>query len=251
MTDPSPLYMHQLTFPLSDVFQFASHRDLLLPHMDADMGYILHCMLYELFSPDLAPSPFSVRENEGGTLRMLAYSRSGSEELSRKAQSYPGDFVQDRFLPLSLRTKQLPDRFPSGQGYRFELRTLPVVRKARGADRPGAELDVYLREVEKQDTDDNEEGKLDRMKIYRSWLNDRFECLSSVRLQNCDVKQFRLREMLRTDGAGDKRKITRPDVRYDGQLEVTRPEQVHEELFERGVGRHRAFGFGMVLLKRL
>ena len=40
----------------------------------------------------------------------------------------------------------------------------------------------------------------------------------------------------------------RPDVTFRGTLQVTDPDRFHA-LLARGVGRHRAFGFGMLLLR--
>jgi CRISPR system Cascade subunit CasE len=42
--------------------------------------------------------------------------------------------------------------------------------------------------------------------------------------------------------------LRKPDVTFRGMLEVVEP-GAFEALLRRGVGRHRAFGFGMLLLR--
>jgi CRISPR system Cascade subunit CasE len=53
----------------------------------------------------------------------------------------------------------------------------------------------------------------------------------------------------RTHGTARRSHLTeRPDVLFGGTIEVT-DAQAFPQLLERGVGRHRAFGFGMMLLR--
>ena len=69
--------------------------------------------------------------------------------------------------------------------------------------------------------------------------------LGLVRYQRLDV----LRRTQRTEPevARSSRVVSGPDVVLGGQLRVIRPD-AFARLVARGVGRHRAFGYGMLLL---
>ncbi len=65
------------------------------------------------------------------------------------------------------------------------------------------------------------------------------------------ITGFRRVKVLRKDrskGKSINRDVERPDVIFSGELIILRPEQF-SDLLKRGVGRHRAFGFGMLLLR--
>jgi len=62
---------------------------------------------------------------------------------------------------------------------------------------------------------------------------------------------FRRVKVFRRDrgkGHSNKRGIEKPDVIFSGELVIRRPIEFGD-LLKRGVGRHRAFGFGMLLLR--
>ena len=96
-----------------------------------------------------------------------------------------------------------------------------------------------------------------RDEVYLAWLKERFASSpdrpppftlveGSVR-----VRSFRSVRLLRRPRNANGRSaqwLTRPDVRFTGELEVVTGEGV-QELLARGVGRHCGFGFGMVLLR--
>ncbi len=65
------------------------------------------------------------------------------------------------------------------------------------------------------------------------------------------VEAFHLSRVYRRAQGGARKGHTlqRPDVVYRGTVQVTDPDAFHAWL-RRGVGRHRSFGFGMVLLER-
>jgi CRISPR system Cascade subunit CasE len=67
------------------------------------------------------------------------------------------------------------------------------------------------------------------------------------------MTEFKLSAVLRrgalqTEGARPKRPVQGPDAVFTGVLQV-RDSDAFAALVARGIGRHRAFGFGMLLLK--
>ncbi len=56
------------------------------------------------------------------------------------------------------------------------------------------------------------------------------------------------KKIAEVDGKRKVRFVNGPDVIFTGQLQVEHSE-AFARLLARGIGRHRAFGFGMLLLK--
>jgi CRISPR system Cascade subunit CasE len=237
--------MHKLELRQSAVFQFAGERELLTPRMEPDLGYILHCLTYELFDPDCAPNPFRVIGTSGGSVTVLGYNNHSGDTLKDQFHTYPPDYLQTLFSGKSIQSKSLPEKFPVGQVYRFELRICPVIQKPRGSEEPGAELDVFLRKVERT----GDEQTLDRNEIYRNWLTELFDRREGLSCRSVDLKQFRRRKLLRKDETGTLTKVERPDVTFTGRLDVTDGEPFRH-ILQKGLGRHKTFGFGMLLLSR-
>jgi len=94
------------------------------------------------------------------------------------------------------------------------------------------------------------EGTVDRYTIYRDWLHDRLEPTQCVEILDSEVCAFMLDRVLRRDHQAPRksRMGQRPNVTIRGNLRVTDGERFGELLL-RGVGRHRAFGFGMILIR--
>jgi CRISPR system Cascade subunit CasE len=76
----------------------------------------------------------------------------------------------------------------------------------------------------------------------------------AVDLSDVQMNQYQRLDVLRRtqrvepDGARRGHVVAGPDVVLSGQLRVV-DQQAFAHLVARGVGRHRAFGFGMLLLR--
>jgi CRISPR system Cascade subunit CasE len=202
-----------------------------------DLGYLVHCALGDLFG-DLAPHPFRILEETGKHLEILGYSSRDDEALRR----LNSESAASRALDWNhLAAKPLPTEWPVGHRLAFEVRVCPVVRR-----RQGGETDAFLARC----LDEGPAGaRLSRESIYRDWLRRRSEmaavALSDIRLERFQRQRF-LR--LRQDAARSVSRPERPDATLAGELEIQEP-AAFRRLLRRGVGRHRAFGFGMLLLR--
>ena len=122
----------------------------------------------------------------------------------------------------------------------FELRVRPVVRK------DDKELDVFLSAALRQPGVD-----LSREVVYGDWLKRQFGAAAAL----CELRmtEFKLSAVLRrgtvqAEGTRAKRAVQGPDATFTGVLQVC-DGAAFAKLVSRGIGRHRAFGFGMLLLK--
>jgi len=143
--------------------------------------------------------------------------------------------------------KAMPVSFPMGGVYNFEVRACPVVRKGRGSKSfsPGAEVDAFLAEVEKAGQD----GVVNRESVYRSWLKETIERSGAVRCEGVRLSAMKRSRFFRRGTHKEAKFIERPDVTFAGRLRIL-DQKKFQELLLRGVGRHRAFGFGMLLVRR-
>jgi CRISPR system Cascade subunit CasE len=174
----------------------------------------------------------------------LAYSTQA--EAMREAVALASPEVADMLgLDASLQTPGLlirpfPKSWKSGQLLSFEVRVRPVVRK------DDKELDAFLSAVQRMP-----DAVLSREAVYADWLKRQFE--GAAELHEVGMTEFKLSTVLRraepqTEGSRPKRPVQGPDAVFTGVLQV-RDSDAFAALVARGIARHRAFGFGMLLLK--
>lgn len=216
---------------------------------DGDYGYALHALLSAAFG-DLAPKPFSYL---GGRQGLLAYTSAPLASLRLNAQLATPDVA--RALGLDeLDARPFPATWQTGQSLGFELRVRPVVRTKDGRER-----DAFLHAIDAssdgaESAPATEHGTLaQRTAIYTEWLSKQLTLNGAAQITETHLEAFRLTRVLRKEGRGEngKRKATNksgPDVIFKGRLQVGNGE-AFANLLARGVGRHRAFGFGMLLLR--
>jgi CRISPR system Cascade subunit CasE len=88
-----------------------------------------------------------------------------------------------------------------------------------------------------------------RGEIYLSWFRELMERVESAELLGCRLRAMRWTRLIRRNHEQQRtsRALRRPDVTVEGVLNVASQDAFHQ-LLKRGVGRHRAFGFGMIRL---
>ncbi len=208
-----------------------------------DLGYVIHQTLVETFG-EAAPKPFHLLEKG---FKVLAYSRhpahdlvdiglehgrkGGGWELSSRALGFP-----------TLDGAAIPNPWLPAKRCQFSVRARPVVRlshaKERGLPR---ECDVFLHAVSNKPKES--EAWLDRQTVYLSWFGDQV-AKSGAKLGQVQIARMTRTQVYRKGAAS----LDGPDVTFTGSLEVN-DSALFNEFVLRGVGRHRAFGFGMLLLR--
>jgi CRISPR system Cascade subunit CasE len=221
----------------------ARHR---LLEDQGDFGYALHGLLRAAFG-DYAPQPFRYLGAEQG---LLAYTSAHVATLRERAECAAQEVADALGLAAvagheGLSAKPFPTRWPHGHLLAFDARVRPVVR----ASKDGSERDAFLVAVEKAG-----ESAVDRQDIYRQWLKEQFERGGGAELVGAVVTRWRLLDVMRQtrrDASTNKRvrrTVRGPDVEFRGRLRVADPDRF-AALLTRGIGRHRSFGFGMLLLR--
>ena len=227
---------------------------------DDDPGYLWHRALRDAFGA-LAPQPFRSLDPGGQPVRLLGYGPADEERL-REALILAAPDLDRVFPPDRIRSKQLPLPFTTGRRLAFETRVCPIVRTRSSDGSRQRELDAFVHHALGIATEPGPE----REEVYRSWLAERLTAAGG-QLDAARMKSFRLGPLVRRRHAspaartatedGPARRLLatgrhggarRPEVVFEGVLEVTEPDAFASGL-ARGIGRHRAFGFGMLLLR--
>lgn len=213
---------------------------------DGDFGYAFHALLAATFG-DLAPKPLRYL---GGREGLLAYTSADPESLRLNAQLAAPDVARALGLD-AMDARPFPEVWKTGQRIGFDVRVRPVVRTKDGRER-----DAYLHSLGERSngTPPPDHAVLaERATIYRDWLEKQFAVDDAAHIAEVRMDAFRLTRVVRkASGTGTGRRnaqvVSGPDVVFKGQLSVGHSE-AFSRLLTRGVGRHRAFGFGMLLLR--
>lgn len=239
-----PLYlMHTQPDPQRLAAWAARHR---LVDSQGDLGYALHALLRAAFG-EQAPQPFRYLDAEQG---LLAYTRLSAVELAQQAALADADVAAALGLGQTLHhaglsARLFPSQWAEGHVLGFEVRVRPIIREGK----TGRERDAFLAAIEK-----SADTELDRGEVYVQWLRELFTRQGGAELVDATVARYQQLGVTRKTQKGDadnarhSRLVSGPDAVLIGQLRVIDP-QAFTQLLASGVGRHRAFGFGLLLLR--
>jgi len=223
---------------------WSTRHGLLSP--DGDYGYAFHALLCAAFG-DLAPKPLRYL---GGRNGLLAYTSADLETLRLSAQLATPDVA--RALGLDeMDARPFPHVWNAGQRLGFEVRVRPIVRAKDGRER-----DVYLHALGDRPgvaTNSDTGAHIERASVYADWLAKQLALDDAAHVVEAHMDAFQLTRVVRKAGSVESgrrnaRTISGPDVVFKGLLQVGNSE-AFARLLARGLGRHRAFGFGMLLLR--
>lgn len=216
-----------------------------LPVQEIDLGYLIHCRLSDLFGA-AAPKPFRIIDRGERMVEVLGYSRRPAAELATEAKGDRSRGEVAGFAWPRFASRQVPMRWKVGQRVGFSLRACPVQRMAGNGPtwKKGAEVDVFLAQCWRVGPGE----EVDREKVYLAWLERCLVASEGARLDTGQLSAFQRERLYRRSRGGPGPRVERPVACFDGILRVTDP-GAFCRLLARGVGRHRAFGFGMLLLK--
>jgi CRISPR system Cascade subunit CasE len=272
---PPSLFMIELRPAIQKATAWMLEQPRRIVRPGHDDGYGWHALLAAAFG-ELAPKPFRLIERPGCPVQLLAYTPHDPSALTNQARISATPTVYRALAIDDLDHKPMPAAFRVGQRFGFEVRVRPTVRqdyrdpKTDAVDRRRSrERDAFLAAVDAEPLPRSARPEIIRETVYRDWLAARLG--GAARL---DPASFRLAQLSRaillrprqadrdTDLA-QRRDLVRigslksgvkgeqggsPDATLQGTLAVV-DSGAFQALLARGVGRHRAFGFGMLLLR--
>ena len=266
-----PLHIVRFVLDRRELTRLARRHRL---RYSVDEGYLLHAGLAELFatSKESAQIPlhtFAIDETlpkarrQPDAVFLLAYSDLNEETLkSSMRQSQLG-------LVRECKAKDVP-AFPEGSKAGFRVRVCPIVRTRRpaaagagtdaGSRGKPRELDAWLASAVFERTVDvpavrealpfersatEWEG---REEVYGKWLARELQRNGAAEPEVSPRLTGFKRDKLYRRGAQAASVLQRPNAVMEGVLRVA-DRDAFQALLRRGIGRHRAFGFGMLLLR--
>lgn len=222
-----------------------------------DEGFGLHILLTAVFGKSGLQPYRLVRPGRASVASLYGYANKETKGLRELAEAAgPPDCLAVLGL-ADLATKRMPNRFRSGQRLGFDVRVRPVRRLGRDlADsqsgrllRKGSELDAFRLELLHRSPDGWRSPEvpgahqgISREAVYARWLAERLDGAAKVETDGCRLVDFRRSRAWRGKGRGSEG----PDATLQGECVVQDSEAFAKKL-RRGVGRHRAYGYGMLI----
>ncbi|EFL50711.1 CRISPR-associated protein CT1974 [Solidesulfovibrio fructosivorans JJ]] len=232
------LYMMQLEIVPRRLIEWSHQTGITA----VDRGYLVHSAMRIVFG-DSAPQPFALFGNaDNPFLKVLGYGPTGIEAL-RAAVSLAEPVLVEAFPVERMLGKTMPALFATGSRFAFQVECCPITRNSR--DGKIREKDAFLAAC-----DAAPEGGVERASVYSGWVGAEVARDGAAELLECSMKGFRMFTPVRRKGKGNMARSIgqRPRARLDGVLRVGDP-GAFAALLARGLGRHRAFGLGMLLLR--
>lgn len=237
---PSALHLIRAEIRLSDFQRWMGGKRLAGP------DHAMHCLLTECYG-DLAPKPFRLITPRGASAGIFyGYATAGAAALQEAASVF-ADPLHCRIMPPGqVASKPMPTQWTAGRRLGFEVRVRPTRRLHRPAGKNGdgpvhaAERDAWLMQA----LDDGQETRT-REAVYIDWLAERLAQSGGAQLESAALVSFQRTRAYRKRGGGASEG---PDALLRGTLIIANP-AAFAHLLARGVGRHRAYGYGMLLLR--
>lgn len=210
--------------------------------VDEDFGYATHAWCAATFG-EIGPKPFRLLESRQG-LRLLGYTSSPLQALLEHART----FAEPNAIAVcdwsAAAAKEMPADWKTGRRLGFEVRACPVSRAER-------ERDVFLVAISRADAAGKEAPS--RPHVYEEWISQQFLTngaaeIDTDTLQLIGFRRVRGQRKTHANDGPKQRGVERPDALFSGELIIRSP-HAFSQLLARGIGRHRAFGFGMLLLR--
>lgn len=229
------------------------------PPSEVDTGYIVHAALAALFDKQ-APRPFYIEperktsQGEIAGITVLGYFDSQKDILSESLRER-NTFAQEILRWDMSASKRMPTQFDVGTRLRVDVRMCPVVRTTTFRNNrtdKSEELDAFLATYNYQSKNsiDPEENKklepIDRFTVYQSWALERLS-RNGMDIESLSINGFQLTQVSRRNKERAFRSAQRPAIEVSATVSVNNPESFAAAI-RLGIGRHKAFGFGMLRL---
>ena len=230
----SGLHLIRIPVRAPKLLRFAREKGILQP--DDTFGYTLHAWLSDLFGEE-APKPFRYFEQRQ---EVLGYATLSDRALREKAQREATPLAWKALDAEGLASKPMPSEWRPGLVLHAEVLVCPVSRV------DDEEKDIFLRALDRLGS-----ATPPRAKVYSQWFTQQWGNTVRVHYVQLQGLQARVRHLRRNRKGGGNRlqAVERPQALFTATIEVLDGE-AFGRLLARGIGRHRAFGFGMILLGR-
>jgi CRISPR system Cascade subunit CasE len=259
----SSLNILRIALRPSPLYEFAYRTGILRSKWGiqdrSDIGYIVHGAFAACFGP-FAPKPFYVLSSYE-TRRLAATGYDGSKHvivLGYTEGTWDQLYNHWTTIPEKQQNiidweytqiKRIPTTFLKGKRLTFTVRACPVIRTKlfRTSDTdPSAEIDAFVAAYHHYNQSNVEQDPPNRFDIYREWIASKLQQHGTI-VESLQISGFMLCDITRRNRNRALHTRQRPAVECHGVLSVVDPIQFSTAI-RQGIGRHRAFGFGMLRL---
>ena len=224
-----------------------------------DEGLALHTLLSSVFGKSTL-QPFRLFASDRRIAATLyAYADLDAANLKETAEFTATPDCLEVINTRQILSKQMRLDFPNGQILGFDVRVRPVRRlmndlldsQSGKTLTKGSEIDAFRVHVLRlypngwnNDTASSNRMEQSRSKIYIEWLIERLSDSTEIQLQNCHLVRFQRNRIYRNQGVS----IEGPDACIQGSLTVKQSSEFAKKVCN-GIGRHKAYGYGMLMLR--
>lgn len=267
----TPFFLHRIDVDLGEIARqsgergWSTRRDRRGRETAAsfDEGTALHHLLTELFGPG-AVQPFRLMVAPRARCgRVYGYSAETREALLDRAGATAMPETERAVKWRQLGSRQMPENWCVDRRLGFDLRVRPIRRVRRALEDPtrgvsyreGAEIDAFRLEAlrrfpdapPRREGDDWLESGMaaagrTREAVYSDWLAERLGAIVEL------GGRTRLVRFERRCAARKGCPSEGPDAVLQGELVIRDPDRFARLLAD-GVGRHKTYGYGMMLLR--
>ena len=215
-------------------------------HTTFDEGRALHHLVTEALGPSVFKAFRLLVASRKTVGNLYAYSLSDAEALRSATATHALPEHLAVLRPEQIESKPMPSNWQEGQQLGFDVRVRPVrrlraeIESSHGRFGQGAEVDAFLVHALRQPPD-TAHGK--RESVYLDWLAEQLAPAATLVRQHSRLARFRRVRVARS-GQGPEG----PDATIHGDLIIADADKF-AGLLTRGAGRHRAYGYGMLLLR--
>ncbi|MGP9797202.1 type I-E CRISPR-associated protein Cas6/Cse3/CasE [Halomonas sp. 86] len=205
-------------------------------------AYTAHQLLWRLFP--------GVPKGE----RPFIFRQEMEEDANGKSAGLPRFYVYSTQAPetmdgFEVQCKAFSPQLVAGERLAFRLRANPTIAKPVGEGRRSRRADVLMdARYPFPKGERTSQACVEAMDAAaRQWLKSRAESFGFTLPVKPEVGAYRQHALSKKEGG---QPIRYSSVDYEGLLEVVDPERLGHAL-QQGIGRARAFGCGMLLLRRV
>lgn len=212
-----------------------------------DEGFLVKSALTELFGTEAAPRPWRVQTRlDDGRVLVVGYARHDAQALRERAMlALPGLRAAVEADAIMTAPLSVPAAGRRVQGWVSLCPTRRTDLAADGAAGRRRELDAYLAEVERARRGGGPPPA--REEVYADYLRTALD--GALDVGPVAMRAFAIARMARKDAAGrPTRQVGFPSALLQFEGTVADPGLLRERMAA-GIGRARAFGFGMLLLR--
>ena len=202
-----------------------------------DPGHACHVLLSALFGK-AAFQPFRLFAPQRGDWSIYGVSQQSLEELQATANMVAPPEMLGILDMVGARSKTLPESFAQGLRIGFDITMSPTRRKG-SSERDAFTCEALHRFPESPDGMRN--AGIGREDVYRKWFAEKI--LGAADLEIFRMVSYQRRVMIRSGS-----KVHGPEAIFQGTLRVLDP-VAFGAIVHAGLGRGRAYGYGLMLLR--